>query len=330
MLFGANRGPKRLTQACTGHLPCGNRLDRVQSVRLQDTTDPRADLRSRALYSETGQPKDCEVVERFRIHLIGVYHSQVGPWWSSEGRVESDFLHHIDLVCSGRRQVVHEGRVSELAPGWAWFLPGCTPVERRCSERGELFFVKFRCEWLPGVDPLLDWPARRPIRLGRWDQRPLRRVLRSGQPMNVKDLILLQSLIQVWLAQGLPDLEEIIASHVRSHSRFEPVFEMMEQKLGADLRVQDLARAMRLPIAAFSVAFTRSVGMSPKAWLARRLNQEAIRLLIQSAETTKELALRLRFQDEYAFSRFFKRLNGMAPTHYRQGFSGIHSAKSAG
>jgi AraC-like DNA-binding protein len=72
------------------------------------------------------------------------------------------------------------------------------------------------------------------------------------------------------------------------------------------------------------MAFSRSMGMSPKAWLSRRLNQEAIKLLIQSDEPIKEVAFRLKFVDEYHFSRFFKRLNGMAPTAYRQRFFGNH------
>jgi AraC-like DNA-binding protein len=267
---------------------------------------------------KTGSQRDIELVERFRLHLIGVYSAQVGPSWSSGGRVEGDFLHHVDLVCSGRRQVVHEGKVTELTPGWAWFLPGCTPVVRRCSEPCRLYFIKFRCEWLPGVDPLLDWPARRPIRLGRWDESMFRKVRQSGQGLDVKHLLLLQSQIYVWLARALPDLEQIISTHVQSHSRFERVFDLMETRLGADLRVCDLAATMRLPISAFSTAFSRSVGMSPKAWISRRLNQEAIKLLLQSDATTREIALELKFADEYHFSRFFKRMNGVAPTPYRQ------------
>jgi AraC-like DNA-binding protein len=212
--------------------------------------------------------------------------------------------------------------VTELAPGWAWFLPGCTPVERRCAEPCQLYFIKFRCEWLPGVDPLLDWPERRPLRLGRWDETVFRKLHQSGQGPDMKSLLLLQSQIYLWLTKALPDLEQIISAHVQSHRRFERVFDLMDSRLGADLRVCNLAAAMRLPLAAFSMAFSRSVGMSPKAWLSRRLNQEAIKLLIQSDVPTKDVAQQLKFADEYHFSRFFKRLNGIAPTPYRQKFFG--------
>ena len=293
-------------------------------VKLEDTTNPSAHLGCQTLFSETSSQKGLELAERFRIHFIGLYYTEVGPSWSSGGRVEGDFLHHIDLVSSGRRQVVHAGKVTELAPGWAWFLPGCTPVERRCEERCHLYFIKFRCEWLPGVDPLLDWPERRPLRLGRWDQASFRKLRRSGEGPDMRRLLLLQAQILAWLVEALPDLEQIISAHLQSHGRFEHLFEIMETRLGADLRVCDLAAAMRLAVPAFSMAFSRNVGMSPKAWLSRRLNQEAIRLLIQSDAPTKQVACQLKFADEYHFSRFFKRLNGIAPTPYRQQFFGRH------
>jgi AraC-like DNA-binding protein len=234
--------------------------------------------------------------------------------------MESDVYHHIDLVSSGRRQIIHDGKVTELLPGWAWFLPGGTPVERRCDEDCQVHFIKFRCEWLPGVDPLLDWPDRRPLRVGRWDQGTAQKLLRPGASPDMKMLLLLQAQILVWLAEALPDLEQIISEHLVSHRRFEPFFQIMEARLGADLRVSELAAAMRLPVSSFSMAFSKSMGMTPKAWLSRRLNQEAIKLLIQSDEPIKQVAYRLKFIDEYHFSRFFKRINGIAPTAYRQRF----------
>lgn len=289
-------------------------------MKLQDTTNPSSHRGFKTLFSEMGSQKEFELVTRFRIHLIGLYYNEVGPEWSSGGREESDFLHHVDLVCSGRRQVVHLGTVTELAPGWAWFLPGCTPVERRCGERCCVYFLKFRCEWLPGVDPLLDWPERRPLRLGRWKEEGFRDLWKPGHPPDSKSLFLLQAQLYSWLAESLPSLENIIFEHVKSHGRFEPVFNVIEERLGADLRVEELAASMKLPLHAFSVAFSRSVGMSPKAYLNRRLNQEAIKLLIRSDAPVKEVAFKLGFADEFYFSRFFKKLNGSPPSPYRRRF----------
>jgi len=289
-------------------------------MKFQDTTNPITQRGVRTLFTELDARKSLDLVAPFRIHLIGLYYNQVGPEWGSGGREESDFLHHIDLTCSGRRQVVHAGKVTELTPGWAWFLPGCTPVARKCQEDSRVFFLKFRCEWLPGVDPLLDWPERRPLRLGRWNEKEFRKLWKKDHEPDTQSLFLLQAKIYTWLAESLPSLEPIILQHRKSHGRFEPVFELIERRLGADLRLEDLAAAMKLPVNGFSMAFSRSVGSSPKAHLNRRLNQEAIRLLIQSDVSVKEVAEQLKFADEFYFSRFFKKLNGVPPAAYRQKF----------
>jgi AraC-like DNA-binding protein len=293
-------------------------------MKLQDTTSPSAHGKAKSLLMPSGAKTALELVDRFRLHLIDLNYAEVGPEWNSGGRLESDFLHHIELVLSGHRQIVHEGKVIDLLPGNAWYLPGCTPVERRCREHGRLFYVTFRCEWLSGVDPLLDWPERRPINLGRWNKDFFAQLKINPSGPDVTTLMLLQLRILEWLVKKIPNLGEIINAHIHTHGRFERVFELVETQLGADLRVEDLAAASGLSGSAFSMSFSSNIGMRPKDWLSRRLNQEAIKLLVQTEATTKEIAQRLKFADEYHFSRFFKRLNGVSPRPFRLN----HSEKS--
>ena len=53
--------------------------------------------------------------------------------------------------------------------------------------------------------------------------------------------------------------------------------------------------------------------MSPKACLKRRLNQQAMQLLLNSGLKIKEVASQLGFSDEFHFRRFFCIANGLAP-----------------
>jgi transcriptional regulator GlxA family with amidase domain len=61
--------------------------------------------------------------------------------------------------------------------------------------------------------------------------------------------------------------------------------------------------------------------MSPKAYLKRRLNQEAMQLLVNSDLKIKEVARQMRFSDEFHFRRFFRAANGLAPLQYRRAFA---------
>jgi AraC-like DNA-binding protein len=298
---------------------CHRETHKRRIMKLIDTTDPGAHAGMRALVSSGSAEREIRLAEKFRIHLVGMYFAEVGTEWDSRGKQQGDFLHHVDLGLSGHRQVVCGGRTYDLEPGQVWFLPGNTPVERRCRERSEVLFFKLSSEWLPGVDPLLDWPGRGPRLADHFDVDEWRGWLVEGKTIGLPELLSLRGRLLGWLASALPELDELITRHLASHTQFTTVFNLIESQLGADLRLERLAKANGTTTEAFSMAFTRSTGMSPKDYLTRRLNQEALQLVINTDLRIKEIARRLRFSDEFYFSRFFKKLNGCSPAAYRNG-----------
>ncbi|MCU0795782.1 MAG: AraC family transcriptional regulator [Akkermansiaceae bacterium] len=287
-------------------------------MRLIDTTDPDAHAGLRTLVSTGTAERETYLAERFRIHLVGMYSAVVGKEWDSAGKRQSDYLHHIDIGLSGHRRIVHQSKTYDLKPGEVWFLPGNTLVERQCTERCEVLFFKLSSEWLPGVDPLLDWPDREPRFVGTTDLSQWHEVLEEEKPPSMTDVLMLRGQLLQWMAAAIPELQELIARHLATHTQFTRVFDLIESRLGADLRSVDLARANGTTSEAFSASFLRSTGMTPKDYLTRRLNQEALQLVINTDLKVKQIAQRLRFNDEFYFSRFFKRLNGCSPLAYRR------------
>ncbi len=290
-----------------------------------DTTNPQTHQNMRTLLSQLHGGREHSLAERFRIHLIGMYAARTGPEWSSHGKNECDIVHHINVNLSGRRQVVCNGKIYDLAPGEAWYLPANTPVERRCEESCEIVFFKFFCECLPGVDPLLDWKDREPRRMCAIDPAEWRNWLSDEKPLGIASILGLRGRLLWWMVQAIPELDAVIMAHLATHSRFSNVFQHIEDHLGADLRLADLADVHGISPGAFSAAFTRSTGMSPKEYLNRRLNQEAIRWVMSSNLKIKEIADKLHFNDEYYFSRFFQKQNGAPPMRYRSLFQSENS-----
>lgn len=288
-------------------------------MKLIDTTDARAHAGMRTLSSSSGE-RESWLAGKFRIHLVGMYSAGVGPEWASDGKEQGDFLHHIEVALSGRRQVVHNRKVHDLNPGQVWFLPGNTPVERRCNEECEILFFKLSCEWLPGVDPLLDWPDREPRLIGEGKPEEWRGWMEPERTISVADLLRLRGQLLLWTTSAIPEIGEVIARHLETHTQFTEVFRFIESNLGADLRIASLAEVYKTSQDAFSMAFKRSIGMSPKEYMMRRINQEALQCVINTNLQMKEIAEKLRFSDEYYFSRFFQKLNGTAPSRYRSEF----------
>jgi AraC-like DNA-binding protein len=257
-------------------------------------------------------------VNAFRIHMIDVKHTVTGSWWGTEGKPKGEVLHHIEIPLSGHRQVVHGKNVLDLTAGHVYFLPGNTPIAGRHIESSKTIWIRFRCEWLPGVDPLMDWHERSPCILASADPSYWKQWLRLGWGTGANHVLELHSRIEHWLAEGIPDLDAIIDRHLTTHSRFEAVFQVLEDRLGADLRIADLAKAYGTEPYAFTRAFSAATRSTPKAYLNRRINQAAIQLLTGSDLTIKQIAYRLRFSDEFYFSRFFKKLNGRPPSACRR------------
>ena len=292
-------------------------------MKLKDTTSAACHPEMSTIIGAAAHQK-LELAARLRFHLVGLYHCEVGPAWDSQGRQESDYLHHIDIVLSGRRQVVFQDRVLDLQPGCAYWLPGNTPLVRRYVEPGRVMFLKLRSEWLPGIDPFLDWPGRQPVLIGRCEPAGWRAMLRPQWQATTNRLLQLQAWVLESVAKAVPDLDKLIASHLKTHAVYDAVFTLVEEKLGANLKIEALAAAHGTSPHAFSTTFTRNTGMTPKAYLKRRLNQEAISLFTGTDVKIKEIAGRLKFYDEYHFIRFFSKLNGAPPFQYRQSLRKAH------
>ncbi|MDD5704400.1 MAG: AraC family transcriptional regulator [Kiritimatiellae bacterium] len=255
---------------------------------------------------------------RIRFRLVGLRRAVVGPEWGSHGRFDpARGPHSIQFVYGGLARLIHEeGQTTVLRPGHAYWIPP-TPLVRVCRHRYKVFYLTFRCELIEGVDMFAEWPERRPIHLGCWDMAGLRREWRQI-PISLNAGLRLQGMLAQWAATYFPGLDRIIAQHREIHARFERVLDLIDARLSASLRIGDLAKAHGTSVSTFSHAFERSLGLSPKAYLNRRLNREACRLVVNTDERIKTIAGQLRFADEYYFCRFFTKMNGIPPATYRR------------
>ena len=173
------------------------------NMKMIDTTAAQAHRDMQTLVCTNTARRECFLAERFRVHLLGMYAAHVGESWDSNGRAEGDYLHHIELPLSGHRQVVCGGVVHDLKPGTASFLPGNTPVVRRCKEPCEVIFFKLSAEWLPGADPLLDWPMREPRVAGNFDPADWRYLMDGSRTPGVAELLQLRGMLLSWLATAI-------------------------------------------------------------------------------------------------------------------------------
>lgn len=77
--------------------------------------------------------------------------------------------------------------------------------------------------------------------------------------------------------------------------------------------VSELAKLAGASRATFVRSFTRSLGITPSAWLAAERLELARKLLVETEHGLAELASRTGYASEFSLSRAFKRRFGVAP-----------------
>ncbi len=98
--------------------------------------------------------------------------------------------------------------------------------------------------------------------------------------------------------------------------------EAMEERLGGDLTVTELADLCGLSPTHFSRAFKQATGFSPHRWMQIRRIERAKALLLGRKASLAEIALSCGFADQSHFTRSFGREVGQPPRRWLNSLSG--------
>jgi AraC-like DNA-binding protein len=91
----------------------------------------------------------------------------------------------------------------------------------------------------------------------------------------------------------------------------------MKSNIDQKLTVEDMARVHNLSSSHFSSLFRKGTGMSPIDYFIHLKMQKACQLLYTYDTMIKTVAMDLGYDDQYYFSRIFKKYMGMSPEQYR-------------
>lgn len=92
----------------------------------------------------------------------------------------------------------------------------------------------------------------------------------------------------------------------------------MQERLGDELKIDDLAQAALFSKFHFSRVFQRVTGLSPGRFLSALRLAEAKRLLTETALPVTEISVQVGYSSVGTFSSRFKGSVGVSPTNYRQ------------
>jgi AraC family transcriptional regulator len=97
----------------------------------------------------------------------------------------------------------------------------------------------------------------------------------------------------------------------------------IEEHLGSDITLSDLAGLLDLPIDAFARRFKATTGCAPYAYVIERRVRRAELLLTGTDMEISSIGLSLGFSSQSHFTTTFQRMNGTTPRAYRAQFAPV-------
>lgn len=102
-----------------------------------------------------------------------------------------------------------------------------------------------------------------------------------------------------------------------AENRIQGTIEFMQRHLDIALTLEELSAQAGQSVPYYSSLFKARTGQSPVAFFTQMKIRKACDLLAQTELSVKETAAALGYEDPYYFSRLFKKVQGLAPSDYR-------------
>jgi len=122
------------------------------------------------------------------------------------------------------------------------------------------------------------------------------------------------SLIQKSRYASINNNHNNLNNHNRSFDYIETAVHCIEDNYMHDITVKSLASFVGLERTYFSKIFSQSTGMSPQEYIMRYRIDRAAQLIKTSGLTNRQIGNIVGIQNEYYFSRLFKKIKGVSPS----------------
>lgn len=126
--------------------------------------------------------------------------------------------------------------------------------------------------------------------------------------------------ICLWYLLGsftyLPQFERIRS--IQQHDIIEKSIMYMHEHIDGTINLTDLATLCGYSVSHYSLVFKKKSSRSPMEYFNNLKIQKACQLLDFSGLHIKEIAAQLNFEDQFYFSRVFKKVMGVSPAEYRK------------
>lgn len=136
---------------------------------------------------------------------------------------------------------------------------------------------------------------------------------------DIQSICQLQSIVLQIAQQFIPKSNSTF-DYAQLAVKYQTLFGYIRHEGDAQTSIGELANKMGMNQATLSREFSRDCGITLKNYLMHEIQHRAEQLLIKLDIPIKDIAQTLNFNNEFYFSRFFRKQTGHCPKTYRQRF----------
>ena len=135
---------------------------------------------------------------------------------------------------------------------------------------------------------------------------------------SIGDILQIQSVLLHYAGRFCGSTIDEIRNFMILRDKYRKIIELVEKKPSVQLSVGELAEKMKMSRDMLSKTFRKDIGIPLKTYLTKHVVQKATEYLIYSEKRISEIAEELDFNNEYYFSKYFKKHKGLPPLKFRQ------------
>lgn len=216
-------------------------------------------------------------------------------------------------VMEGEGVVRHAGGEVRLQPGHAYLIPAGLKCDYRCPRRLEKFYAHANVRLLGHEDLFHGAMAvlENPFPLERMKQ--MVSLWHTGTPAS---LLQLKAMLLEAAALFLEQVGTVPVEETERRNRYAP---LLREVAGnpALATPESLAALIGLSLPVLLRAFRRDMGVTLRQYIRDSL-LEQVKIRLQTSDTSvRNISLEAGFEDEFYFSRMFRRHVGVSPSEYR-------------
>lgn len=247
--------------------------------------------------------------ENLKFHIEEADFVRVWPFW--EDIVAFYPYNRLYLITDGVAHLWLKDKEILLEPGKLYFIPQHSVVKGKCNIFGH-YFCHFEIDQpFSNITDFVEFPHS--VSCDGYDEQLFKELIANYPCDTPQKLLKVQGTFKLLFSKFLTDTKLVDYTKMR----FLSTMEYINNNLSSPMTLDDIAKQADINTRYFCSSFKKVFGVSPWQYvITMRLNKASI-LLINSEKTIREIAYETGFQDEFYFSRCFKKNLGLSPQAYK-------------